>query len=499
MKYILSIDSGTTSTRALLIDHAGQIVGIEQKPLTQHYPEHGWIEHNPLEILEAQFSAISQLLEKSSIPPSEIGAIGITNQRETTIIWEKSTGKPIWNGIVWNDRRTTERLVKIKEHHEEMIHKKTGLYVESYFSASKIDWILTNVEGARERARKGELLFGTVNTWLLWHLTNGEVFATDVSNASRTLIFNIHQLSWDADLLDLFDIPEQMLPEVRSNSEIYGKTHCSILPQSIPIASMIGDQQASLFGHGCFDPGDVKCTYGTGSFMMMHTGYQVVFSQHKLLSTIAWQIGKNRCEYAIEGLVYSAGSVVNWLKDRLGILRTASEIESLAFSVPDSGGVYFVSALNGLASPHWNEAVRGTLFGISASTNIGHIARAALESIAFQVADSLQAMQKDAGSEIKQIKCGGGMSENIFLMQIQSDLLGIDLAKSSAKEMTALGAGFLAGLAVGFWKDLEEIRKLWHCDRKFSPELKTCDVMRMKQHWKCAVKLAEMWADNQEI
>ncbi len=494
MKYILSIDAGTTSSRALLVDQKGGIVAIEQKPFTQHYPNHGWIEHDPIEIMETQIDVISQLLVKSNIPPQDIEAIGIANQRETTIIWEKETGRPIWNAIVWNDRRTADSLSDIKTKHENLVHEKTGLFIESYFSASKIDWILNKVDGARERAKKGELCFGNVNTWILWNLTKGKVFATDVSNASRTLLYNIHSHEWDDELLNIFNIPKELLPEVRSNSEIYGKTDVKVFPSPVLISSMVGDQQAALYGHACFDIGDVKCTYGTGAFMMMNTGSKPAMSKHKLLTTVAWQIADKPCEYALEGLVYSAGTVVSWLKTKLGIIKTFREIESLAYSVPDAGGVFFVSSLSGLASPYWNDHATGSIFGIKPNTNLGHIARAAIEGIAFQVNEVLEAMQKDAGTHIKRIKCGGGMSENIFLLQIQTDLLGVDITRSFSKEMTALGAAYLAGLAVGLWKDQEEIKTLWKSDRKFQQEMKSSDVSKMKKKYRKAVHLTEEWA-----
>lgn len=498
MKYILSIDAGTTSSRAVLIDQKGEIIGIEQKPFTQHYPDHGWVEHNPLEIYETQMDVISQLLTKSGIYPEDIEGIGITNQRETTVIWDKKTGQPIWNAIVWNDRRTADSFAEIKAKHSKKVQEKTGLLIESYFSASKIDWLLNNVKGAREKAEAGDLCFGTINTWLLWKMTNGAVFATDVSNASRTLLFNIHTLEWDEELLMLFNIPSQILPKIVSNSEVYGKTDCPTFPFPVPIASMIGDQHASLFGQACFNIGDVKCTYGTGAFMMMNTGQKPVVSKNKLLTTIAWKIGDKPCDYALEGVVYAAGSVVTWLKDKMGLIKTAKEVESLAYSVPDSGGVYFVPALVGLASPYWNAQATGTIFGIRPSTNIGHMARASIEGIAFQVDDVLATMQKDARSEIKRIKFDGGMSENIFLMQIQSDLLGVDIARAHSKEMTALGAAHLAGMAVGFWKDLNEVSELWKSNRKFTPELKKSDVSKMKRSWKHAVKLTHEWAKPHE-
>lgn len=494
MKYILSLDAGTTSSRALLIDHNGEVAAIEQKTFMQHFPEHGWIEHDPNELWATQKEVIRQLLAKSNIPEHDIAAIGIANQRETTIIWEKSTGRPIWNAIVWNDRRTRPQLEKIQREKGELIYEKTGLYVESYFSASKIDWILSNVKGAKERAKNGELLFGTVNTWILWHLTNGKVFATDVVNASRTLLFNLHTHQWDDELLEIFDIPKCMLPKVRSNAEVYGYTSGEIFSKELPIASMIGDQQAALFGHACFKKGEVKCTYGTGAFLMVNTGSEQIRSKKGLLTTIGWQENKEPCQYALEGLVYSAGSLVAWLKDHLGIIKSAKEVEGLAYSVPDSGDVYFVPALNGLASPYWNERARGCLFGITSSTNIGHIARASLEGIAFQVADVVESIKQDLDTPINRIKCSGGMSEDIFLMQIQADLLRINLARANSKEMTAKGAAFLAGLTVGFWKNHDEIASLWKSDRKFTPQMQESDVQCMKARWNKAVKLTTMWA-----
>ena len=496
MTYILAIDAGTTNSRALLIDKNGDVVATEQEPFVQHYPDHGLVEHDPEELWDTQLNVVSQLLEKSGISPSEIDAIGITNQRETTIIWDRVSGKPIWKAIVWSDRRTKDSILEIKDKHEKMIHEKTGLLVDTYFSASKIKWVLNKVPGSRERAKKGELLFGNVNTYLLWKLTKGEVFATDLTNACRTLLYNIHTHEWDDDLLKLFDVPKEMLPKVVSNSEVYGNTHVDYFGVPIKIASMIGDQQGAMFGHACFDIGDVKCTYGTGSFMLINTGSEPKNSSHHLLTTIAWQIGDNKPEYALEGVVPTAGSAVSWLRDKMGILRSAKEIESLAFSVPDSGGVFFVPSLNGLASPRWNASARGTIFGITASTNIGHIARATLEGIAHQVTDVLEVMHKDTGSEIKQIKVGGGMTEDVFLMQMQTDLFGVDIVRSASKEVSALGAAYLAGLAVGTWKDLDEIRSLWKSDRKFTPELNKSDVKKMRSHWNKAVNLTVKWADD---
>ena len=499
MEYILSLDAGTSNCRALLINKKGEIVAIEQQEFTQHYPDHGWVEHDPIEIWQTQLKVIELLLKKTMVHPSEIKAIGITNQRETVVIWDKATSEPIWNAIVWNDRRTKKNCDNLKSKYEKLIQEKTGLYIEPYFSASKINWILDNVKGSRKRAEMGELCFGTINTWLLYKLTNGNTFKTDVSNAARTLLFNIHTLSWDEELLKIFNIPKELLPEVKSNSEVYGQTHLELFPTPIPIAAMIGDQQASLFGNACFNNGDTKCTFGTGCFMMMNTGTKPIDSKHQLLTTIAWQIGDEQAEYALEGLVYAAGSVVQWLQDSMGIIKSPNEIEGLAFSVPDSGGVYFVPTFNGLASPYWNASAKGSILGLTPSTNIGHLTRAALEGIAYQVTDVLEVMEKDANAKIKLIKCGGGMAEDVFLMQMQSDLLKIPIERVANKEISALGAGYLAGLAVKFWKNKGEIASLWKCDREFLPQMPKKDVALMRKNWSFAIKSTQLWAENTKI
>lgn len=496
MEFILSLDAGTSNCRALLLNKKGEVVAQEQKALAQHFPNQGWVEYEPNEIWGAQYEVARALLTKTKTEYHEVKAIGITNQRETTIVWERETSKPIWNAIGWNDRRTKEWCEKWTQLHGDKIYEKTGLYLESYFSASKIAWILDNVSGAREKAGRGELCFGTVNTWLLWNLTKGKIFATDVTNASRTLLFNIHTLSWDQELLDIFKIPASILPIVKSSSEIYGETDRELFSAPIPIASMIGDQQAALFGHACFQKGDVQCTFGTGTFMMMNTGQTPAISKHSLLTTIAWKLGNEPVEYALEGLVYTTGSVIRWLQESIGLIKVPREIEGLAYSVTHSDGVYFVPTLAGITSPYWNAQVRGAFFGLSLSTNIGHIARATLEGIAHRVTEVLGLMQEDAQNKISFIKCGGGMSENVFLMQVQADFMGVPIAKSGEKEVTALGSAYLAGLAVGFWKDKKEIGALWKCDRKFYPQMEKEEVDIMRKKWRNALRCVELFAEN---
>lgn len=494
--YILALDAGTTSSRALIIDQSSQVVGIQQEPFNQHYPNHGWVEHAATEIWDTQIKVAKQVLETAGISAKEIEAIGITNQRETSVIWDRNTGKPLWNAIVWNDRRTKDRCDSLQEKWQEKIHSKTGLFLESYFSATKIEWLLNKVDPDRRRSKNKELCFGTINTWLLWNLTKGAIFATDITNASRTLLFNIHTLDWDDELLELFNVPREILPEVRSCSEVYGETANNVFDVRIKIAAMIGDQQASLFGHACFSPGELKCTYGTGAFLMMNTGDKPIVSNKGLLTTIAYKIGDEAPQYAFEGLVYAAGAVVNWLMDSLGIIKTAKEIEGLAYSVPDSGGVYFVPTLNGLATPYWNAYAKGTILGITPSTNIGHISRATLEGIAYQIADIIEIMKQESSQMIHRIKCGGGMSENTFLLQIQSNLLNIPIVRAVHKEMTALGAGYLAGLAVKYWTDRSHLGNLWAIERTFEPNLKESDRALMKKSWKTAIRCTELWAEG---
>lgn len=497
-RYILSLDQGTTSSRSLLIDAQGQIIAIAQKEFKQHYPKPGWVEHDADEIWSAQSGTIAEVIAKVKIDPQQIAAIGITNQRETTVVWDRKTGHPIHPAIVWQDRRTASFCDQLKQSGKgPMIQQKTGLLIDAYFSASKIKWILDQVPGARDRARQGELAFGTIDSWLVWNLTRGEKHVTDVSNASRTMLFNIHELCWDTELLELFDIPSAILPEVRSSSEVYGKArlHGADPANGIPIAGIAGDQQAALFGQLCTEPGMVKNTYGTGCFMLMNTGEQAITSNNQLLTTIAWQIG-GKTQYALEGSVFIAGAVVQWLRDELQIIRHSGDIEALAAEVRDSDGVYLVPAFAGLGAPHWNPHVRGSIFGLTRGSNKAHIARAALDSIAYQTADVLQAMNADAGIPIKELRVDGGATVNNALMQFQSDLLNCAVVRPTITETTALGAAYLAGLAVGFWKDLQSLQAQWKKDRKFDP---TCTDEQRDQFmlgWKRAVKASIAWSNT---
>ncbi len=492
--YILAIDAGTTNSRALLINQKGEIVAGEGKPFIQHYPQHGWVEHNPGELWQTQKEVIERLLWKMKLSAQDIAAIGITNQRETTILWDRQTGEPIGNAIVWSDRRTSDWCLSMKPKYEKMLREKTGLFLEPYFSLSKIIWMLDNTPRGRERAEAGELCVGTVNTYLLWKLTEGKRFLTDVSNSSRTLLFNIHTLSWDPEILHAFKIPEILLPEVRSNSELYGTTAPELFGGAIPITSMIGDQQAALFGHACFQEGDVKCTYGTGSFILMNCGKEPSSTAH--LTTVAWQIGNNSAEYAFEGVVYSSGSVIEWLREGLKIIGDPGETEGLVRSVPDSGGVYFVPAFHGLGSPYWDAKVKGTILGLSQSTSKAHIVRAAIEGIAHQVADVILSMQEELGIKIAQVKCGGGVSHNHFLLEMQANFLSIPLKSAKSTEITALGAGYLAGLAVGYWKDQKEIVNLWEPLASYTRTIDLKDVEKMRSSWKLAIEVAREWTKD---
>lgn len=497
MSYILSLDAGTTSVRSVVINHAGEIVAIGQREISQHYPDHGHVEQAPLEIWKLMIESIKESLEKASIDEKEIATIGITNQRETTIVWDRKTGEALWHAIVWQDTRTKDHLAELQDDAtDKMIYEKTGLRISSYFSASKIEWILDNVSGARTKAENGELCFGTVDTYLIWKLTNGKSFKTDVSNASRTLLFNIKTMKWDEELLKLFRIPEKILPEVVPSSHDFGQTECEAFAGPISISAVLGDQQSSLFGHTCFYPGEAKATYGTGCFLMANTGNSPSFKERKLLTTIGWQIG-NKVTYTIEGTVFAAGSVIKWLRDALGIIREPKEIETLAASVPDSGGVYFVPCLNGLATPHWNMHALGTIQGLSLSSNLGHMARAALEGIAYQVADVIEVMEKALGKPLDVLKVGGGMSEDNFLLQIQADLLRTKIARASVLERTSLGTGYLAGLTIGFWNNLEEIRELWTSSQVFEPKLAAADIKIMRNNWQLALKSTELWTQHQ--
>jgi len=469
--YILAMDQGTTSSRAIIFDKKGQIISIAQKEFTQIFPQSGWVEHDPNEIWSTQIGVAAEAITKAGLTIQQIAAIGITNQRETTVIWDRNSGQPIYNAIVWQDRRTADFCDKLKKDgKDDLIQQKTGLIIDAYFSATKAKWILDNVDGAREKATKGELCFGTIDTWLIWKLTNGQIHATDVTNASRTMLCNIHTLQWDGELQDIFDIPGNMLPQIRSSSEVYGYTQNVLTATNIPIAGIAGDQQAALFGQMCIHPGMVKNTYGTGCFMLMNTGSKAVISQNKLLTTVAWKIGDDT-QYALEGSVFIAGAVVQWLRDEMQIIRSSSEIENLATEVDDTDGVYIVPAFAGLGAPYWNQYARGTITGISRGTTKAHIARAALESIAYQTVDVLKAMEADAGISIKELRVDGGATVNDFLMQFQSDVLNCKVVRPEITETTALGAAYLAGLAVGYWESIDDIKNQWSIEKTFSPDI----------------------------
>lgn len=487
-KYILALDQGTTSSRAIVFDHDGKICSVAQKEFTQYFPKPGWVEHNPNEIWSSQASVIAESISAIDINGLDIAGIGITNQRETTIVWDVDTDEPIYNAIVWQDRRTADYCDKLKaEGLIDTIREKTGLIIDAYFSGTKIKWILDNVPGARQRAEQGKLRFGNVDSWLVWRLTRGEVHVTDVTNASRTMLFNINTLKWDADLLKLLDIPVSMLPEVKTSSEVYGHTKTTIFAHEVPISGIAGDQQAALFGQMCIEPGAIKNTYGTGCFVMLNTGEKPVKSENNLLTTIAWKIG-DKINYALEGSIYVGGSVVQWLRDGLCCIKSSSEIEELASSVPDSGGVFFVPALTGLAAPYWDQHARGTIIGITRGTTTAHIARAALDGIAFQTYDIARAMAKDMGAPLTELKVDGGASRNNLLMQYQANLLGIKVVRPKITETTALGAAYLAGLAVGFWKDLDEIKQQWQVERTFDPVPDNEEIAAAKQGWADAVR-----------
>ena len=486
-KFILALDQGTTSSRAIVFDHNGQIKSVAQKEFTQYFPQPGWVEHNPNEIWSSQASVIAEAISAIDINGLDIAGIGITNQRETTIVWDVDTEEPIYNAIVWQDRRTSEFCDELKAQGlTDKIHEKTGLIIDAYFSGTKIKWILDNVPGARKRAEMGKLRFGNVDSWLVWRLTRGEVHVTDVTNASRTMLFNIHDLKWDKELMKLLDIPMSMMPAVKSSSEVYGHTKTTIFAHEVPISGIAGDQQAALFGQMCIEPGSIKNTYGTGCFVMLNTGNKPVMSKNNLLTTIAWKIG-NQVVYALEGSIYVGGSVVQWLRDGLGFITSSSEIEDLASTVPDSGGVYFVPALTGLAAPYWDQYARGTIVGITRGTTRAHIARAALDGIAFQTYDIAQAMAKDMNASLTELKVDGGASRNNLLMQSQADLLGIKVVRPRITETTALGAAYLAGLAVGFWKNIDDIKNQWQVERCFEPIADSDTVEAAKAGWADAI------------
>ncbi len=486
-RYILALDQGTSSSRAIVFDKDGQAKAVAQKEFTQIFPKPGWVEHNPMEIWSSQAAVIAEAITSIDINGLDIAGIGITNQRETTIVWDAETGEPVYNAIVWQDRRTSEYCDSLKEKGlTDTIRSKTGLIIDAYFSATKIRWILENVPHAREKAEQGKLRFGTVDTWLIWMLTRGEVHVTDVSNASRTMVYNIHDLCWDKELLDLFGIPESMMPQVKSSSEIYGYTKTTLFAHEVPVAGIAGDQQAALFGQMCTDPGSVKNTYGTGCFLLMNTGEKPIMSRNNLLTTIAWKIG-DKVNYALEGSIFVAGSVVQWLRDGLGIIRSSSEVEALAASVPDNGGVYYVPALTGLGAPYWDQYAKGCIYGLSRGTTAAHIARAALEGIAFQTMDIVNAMEKDAGVKLAELKVDGGASRNNLLMQFQADILNTSVIRPKVTETTALGAAYLAGLAVGFWESIDYIKSQWAVETAFEPKAEEADVTILKEGWKDAI------------
>lgn len=486
-KYILALDQGTTSSRAIVFDRSGNLLTVAQKEFQQIFPQSGWVEHDADEIWSSQIGVANEALARIGIRASDIAAIGITNQRETTIVWNRQTGRPIYNAIVWQDRRTATDCDALKAAgHEATVQSKTGLVIDAYFSGTKLKWLLDQVPGAREQAERGELAFGTVDSWLIWRLTQGELHITDVTNACRTLLFNIHTQDWDDDLLELLNIPRALLPEVRSSSECYGYTAEGLLGSRVAIAGIAGDQQAATFGQASLQSGMAKNTYGTGCFLLLHTGNQPISSHHKLLTTIAWRI-QNRTDYALEGSVFVAGAVVQWLRDGLGIIKRSEDVEPLALSVPDNGGVYFVPAFVGLGAPYWNSYARGTIAGLSRGSTSAHIARAALESIAYQTADVLDAMRQDSHLALSELRVDGGASRNDLLMQFQADILGVPVARPKITETTALGAAYLAGLAVGYWESEAEIVQQWQLDRQFEPQISADQRESLRHAWHHAI------------
>ncbi len=495
-KYILSLDQGTTSSRAIVFDKKGNIVSMAQKEFAQHFPKPGWVEHDPQEIWSTQAGVAAEAVTKKGLNAENISAIGITNQRETVVVWNRITGKPIYNAIVWQDKRTSGYCDELKkEKKNEIFRKKTGLVIDSYFSGTKVKWILDNVKGAREKAEAGDLILGTIDTWLIWNFTKGDQHITDVTNASRTLMFNINTMEWDEELLEILTIPKSMLPEVKQSSEVYAHTKSTFFETTIPIAGIAGDQQAALFGQMCTKPGMVKNTYGTGCFMLMNIGDKPIVSENNLLTTVAWKIN-GKTTYALEGSIFIAGAVVQWLRDGLKIIRNSSEIEKLATSVDSSDGVYFVPAFAGLGAPHWNQHAKGTLFGMTRGTTDAHIARAALESVAFQTMDILKAMEADADISIKELRVDGGATINNMLMQFQADVLNTKTVRPKVVETTAMGAAFLAGLAVGYWENPEEIQDIWQTDKVFSPIKDRAEIEIEIKGWYRAIDALEYWTKN---
>ena len=495
--YIMALDQGTTSSRCILFDKKGKICSVAQREFTQIFPNPGWVEHDPMEIWSSQIGVAAEAMSKIGASAGDIAAIGITNQRETIIVWERATGKPVYNAIVWQCRRTSDMVDELKKDgFDQVIHTRTGLIPDAYFSATKLAWILNHVEGARERAKKRELLFGTVDSWLIWNLTNGKVHVTDYTNASRTMLFDIHRLCWDQEILDRLDIPVEMLPEVKPSSCVYGKTKGCLIGDGIPIAGAAGDQQAALFGQCCFESGDVKNTYGTGCFLLMNTGRDAVRSKNGLLTTIA--VGMDgQVQYALEGSVFVAGAAIQWLRDDLRMLRDAASSEAYCLAVPDANGIYVVPAFTGLGAPYWDQYARGTIVGITRGTKKEHLVRATVESLAYQVTDVIEAMEKEAGVRLKSLKVDGGACANNFLMQFQSDILGAQVKRSGCIETTALGAAYLAGIAVGYWSGKDEVKVNWEIERVFLPEMAEDDRRKLKKGWKRAVKCSFGWAKEE--
>ncbi len=492
-KYILSLDSGTTSNRAILFNHSGKIVHTAQEEFEQLYPQAGWVEHRPSDIWETQLKVAREVMEKQGNDAEAVAAIGITNQRETAILWNRETGEPVYNAIVWQDRRTSKICDDLKNRGmEKKVAEKTGLVIDAYFSGTKIKWILDNVNDARDLAKAGKLAFGTIDTWLIWKLTNGKKHITDVTNASRTLLFNIHTLQWDTELMEMLDIPASILPDVKPSSAVYGKTDAEFLGGEIPIAGIAGDQQAALFGQMCIEKGMVKNTYGTGCFVVMNTGEHPIHSKYKLLTTIAWQIN-GKVTYAIEGSIFIAGAVVQWLRDQLGIIQSSAEIEALAEQVPDSNGVAFVQGFVGLGAPHWDQYATGSIMGLSRGANKGHIARAALEAIAFRSLEVIETMVEDSGIEVNELRVDGGAALNNLLMQIQADALRKKVVRPKVTETTALGAAYLAGLATGFWQSTDELKKQWQEDIIFEPVAEKEQINKVIDNWKKAVGRSKNW------
>lgn len=493
MKFILSLDQGTTSSRAIIFDESGKISTTAQREFTQLYPKAGWVEHDPNEIWASQSSVAIEVLTKSNLSKYDIAAIGITNQRETTLLWDRRTGEPVYNAIVWQDRRTADYVDELKKKGmEEFFRKKTGLLIDPYFSATKIKWMLENISGLKEKALRGDVLFGTVDSWLVWKYTNGKQHITDITNASRTMLYNIHELDWDEEILDFLEIPEIILPRVVDSSGVVGYTAENSYLEGIPIAGLAGDQQAALFGQNCLVPGMAKNTYGTGCFLLMNTGSEPVESKNRLITTIAWKIG-DEVTYALEGSIFMAGAIVQWMRDELGIIKKSSDIERLALKVNDNGGVYFVPAFTGLGSPYWDPYARGMMIGLSRGANLSHIARAALESIAYQSNDVLKAMEEDSGITLKELRADGGASANNFILQFQADVLQAPVLRPEITETTALGAALLAGLAIGFWNNIDELKSLWRLEREFKPVIGKELISPKLQNWRKAVERSKGW------